>query len=156
MLFGNCISGPCALFRREVIDKHHIQHNVRMRTSQDFFFWHQCLKYGKFHNLDMPLFCYRVGHNSQSNQNRTRNPKEYEDILKKIFCYAWRARGFYLSKDEIIYIYIHFYKCERVKTIPDWMRGFYLYHKIKNQAKKIKLPEKQKILDLYRGYIKNM
>lgn len=154
MLFGNCISGPCALFRRAVVDKYHIQHNVRMRTSQDFFFWQQCLCYGKFHNLDIPLFCYRVGHNSQSNRNRLHNPKEYEDILRKIFRYAWKVRGFCLSQDEIEYIYKHFYKGERIRTLDDWASGYYLYRKIKNQAKKIKIAEKQKVLELYRMYMK--
>ena len=68
MLFGNCMAGPCALFRRAVIDKYHIAHDIVMRTSQDYFFWQKCLRHGKFYNLEEPLFYYRIGHNSQSNR----------------------------------------------------------------------------------------
>lgn len=155
MLFGNCIAGPCALFRKTVVDKCHIQHNVKMRTSQDYFFWQECLPYGRFHNLNELLFCYRIGHNSQCNRSQKRNPKQYEEILQKIFRYAWKKRGFSLNRKEIEYIYKHFYKNECIQTITDWTQGYRLYNKIKKQAGKLELVEGQKILDIYRKYMKN-
>lgn len=154
MLFGNCVASA-ALFRRIIVDKYHIQQNAKMRTSQDYFFWHECLNYGRFHNLNEPLYCYRIGHNSQCNRSRKRDPKQYEEILQKIFRYAWKKRGFYLNRNEIEYIYKHFYKNECIQTITEWGKGYRLYNKIKKQAEKLKLDEGQKILEIYRNYMKN-
>ena len=155
MLFGNCIAGPCALFRRTIVDRYHVQHDVKMRTSQDYFFWIECLRYGRFYNLQEPLFYYRTGHNSQCNQNQMHNPKQYDYILQKIFRYAWKIRGFCLSKNEIEYIYRYFYKNEGIRTVVDWLKGIHLYYKIKNQIKILKLDEGEKILELYKTYLRN-
>ncbi len=154
MLFGNCIAGPCALFRRKIVDRYHIEHDVRMRTSQDYFFWIKCLAYGQFHNLDIPLFYYRVGHNSRCDQSQASRPRQYENILKKIFRYAWKIRGFCLRSDEVEFIYKYFYKNEKIDTLETWIKGYRLYCKIHNQANKLKLLEKQKVLELYRKHMK--
>lgn len=154
MLFGNCVAGPCALFRRVVLDQYHITHDTYMRTSQDYFFWHQCLRYGKFHNLDEPLLYYRSGHNSKSNRSKKRDPKQYEDILLKIFNYAWKVRGFRLNKNDIKYIYKYMYNKECFKTLNDCIKGYKLYFKIKRQADELNLAEGPQILSLYREYMK--
>ncbi len=155
MLFGNCIAGPCAIFRRKVIDEYHVVHDIVMRTSQDYFFWNKCLRYGKFHNLDEPLFYYRIGHNSQSNRNIKRDPKQYNDILLKIFHDAWKVRGFHLDRDDIRFIYKHIYNNKRFVTLNDYIKGYKLYRKIKLQEAKVNLEEGTRILSLYKGYMRN-
>lgn len=155
MLFQNCIAGPCALFRRSVIDEYHVLHDTKMRTSQDYFFWHECLRYGKFHNLNTPLFYYRVGHNSQAKRRQAKNPKETEDIFLKIFNQAWRFRGFHLTKNEVEYIYKHFYREEPIRSFVDCINGCRLYYKIKKQIEALQLAEGKQILTLSRKYLKN-
>lgn len=154
MLFGNCITGPCALFRRTVIDQYHIVHDASMRTSQDFFFWHMCLQYGKFENLYEPLMYYRVGHNSQATRSVKRNPERNEKFMLKIFQYAWKSRGFCLKKDEIKYIYQYLYETKCMETIKDYIKGYKLYRKIKSQETALNLQEGSLILLIYKNCMK--
>lgn len=155
MLYGNCIAGPCAIFRRKVIDEYHIVHDIIMRTSQDYFFWNECLRYGKFHNMNECLFFYRIGHNSQSNRSIKRDPKQHNEILLKILYQAWRNRGFHLNKNDIKFIYKYIYNNERFVTLNDYIKGYKLYRKIKLQEIELNLEEGTRILSLYKGYMKN-
>ena len=154
MLFGNCMAGPCALFRRAVIDKYHIAHDIVMRTSQDYFFWQKCLRHGKFYNLEEPLFYYRIGHNSQSNRTVKRDPEKNQNILLKILHYAWRSRGFRLNRGDITYIYRYIYHQERFTSFNDYIKGYKLYRKIKKQESGLNLPEGSQILALYKEFFK--
>lgn len=149
MLFRNCINGPCALFRREVIDQYHIIHDTDMRTSQDYHFWLNCMRYGKFENLDDILFHYRV-HNSQSNQRRKKDENKYNNILMKIFQFAWESRGFRLTQEEINFIFKFFFNRACMTKLSDLLCSMKLYKKIKKQTKELSLVEGKAILSCYR------
>ena len=60
-----------------------------------------------------------------------------------------------MSKNEIEYIYRYFYKNGGIRTVVDWLKGIHLYYKIKNQIKILKLDEGEKILELYKTYLRN-
>ena len=154
MLYGNCIANGCAMFRREVIDKYHIMKNDKLRTSSDFLFWHKCINHGKIHCLDEVLYLYRFNHESAIQKQVKKSPKTDDKILISILNYAWKTRGFRLSKNEIKYIFDYFYRGKNMETPSDYLRGYKLYWKIKIQSDKLYLAERDKILELYRGYMK--
>lgn len=157
LLYGNCITNGCALFRREIIDKYHIKNNEKLRTSSDFLFWLKCIECGKIHCLDEVLYLYRREgkYESAIEQQKKKNLEEYEHIFLFIFNYAWKSRGFHLNKDEIKYIFDYFLLKKGMKTPYVYMRGYKLYWKIKVQSSKLNLVEREQILALYRGYMKS-
>lgn len=145
MLFGNCVAGPCALFRREIINKNNIRHDIHMITSQDYFFWLECLKFGKICNIDDILFHYRINHGSKSNINKAKDEQAYNHTLKKIISYAWSSRGYDLSEDEIDFIYIFLYKQNKRITIKLFKFCNNLLSKIDEQSRRMNLDEKQMV-----------
>lgn len=154
MLFGNCFAGSAVIFRRKVIDEYGIRFITKMRTSQDYQLWLNCIQYGKIHILDEVLFHYRVNHNSQSNQSRKKDEKQYNEILMEIFAYAWKTRGFQIEHEDIAFIFTFLYSRKRLWRPKELHQAYRLFQKIKEQAEQLQLPEKDKILCNYKNALK--
>lgn len=151
-LFGNPFAGPCALFRRELIDKYKVRHDVTYRASQDYHFWLQCLPYGEFHVLSQKLLKYRI-HNSQTTKFVKNNELVYEEWMHKIIDYAWKTRGFIVEKKEIDFIYRYMFSGKELLCLRDMYISYKLYEKIKKQSDELNLPEKDEICKVYKNKI---
>ena len=105
-LFGCPVACSCALFRKSLIDKYQLREIEQCKTAEDYHFWLQCLQYGDFQNIDRDLFYYRQ-HASQSKKEVASNKSRHAIWMIDTFEYAWKSRGFDISREymEIIYYY---------------------------------------------------
>lgn len=149
-LFGNSIMGPCAIFRKEFIDKYKIRNDITLFLIEDYHFWLQFINYGgKFANIDDILFHYRM-HLSQTKKIVKEDEDAYAKKVLKVLAYAWALRGFELTEQEVEYIYLYLFgknliwKKEQIESL------IRLYKKIKYQAYEKKLDDRKLICSLFR------
>lgn len=151
ILYRNCIAcAGAALFRREVIDKHHIQFDETNKASEDYLFWIDMLPYGNFANVGECFFYYRINHGSKASMIVKQGKQDYDMEVKKILDYAWSMRGFSLEQKEVSFIYNFFNKNNKIWKPNDILMGVCIYQKIKKQIGKLKLVEGKLILQYYK------
>lgn len=151
MLYGNCIAfAGAAMFRREMIDKHHIRFDETNRSSEDYRLFIDMLPYGKFVNVKECFFDYRINHGSKSSTAVKSDENAYDIEVKKLLGYAWRERGFSLTENDIEFMHYFLYKRIRIWKPNDILMGIRIYTKIKKQLDKLDLREGKLILKYYR------
>lgn len=150
ILFRNCIAVGAALFRREVIDKHHIHFDETNKASEDYRFWVDMLPYGNFANVEECFFCYRINHGSKASMIVKQDKQDYDIEVKNILEHAWSMRRFSLGQKELSFIYYFLNKNTRIWKLSDIMIGICLYGKIKKQIGRMKLDEGKLILQYYK------
>lgn len=149
MLFENCVSGACALFRMDTVTAFGVRHDVIMRTCQDYHFWLQCLQHGKFHILNEILFHYRINHGSKSSQRKKQHNSEYSRILHGIIRYAWESRGLQLSDEAINFMYNFFFEYKNFWRMKDILSSIKVYQEISNMLKNRNVTDRKMILRYY-------
>lgn len=150
MLFENCI--PCgggALFRRSIVDKYNIRNDEKLRDTEDYKFFVDCLECGKVANLDDVLFYYRHDESyiSQTRKLMSSREKARDAEMIGLFYYAWNKRGISLTEKEAKMIYKNFYGKIRFKYLD-----VYKSKKIKNKiinSSIVNGEEKNEILRVY-------
>lgn len=60
MIFENTISNTTAMFRRKIVEKHHLKYDETCKIGEDYRFWVEYLKYGKIVGIDKVLCYYRI------------------------------------------------------------------------------------------------
>lgn len=148
-LFENPVPYPCALIRRDILEKYQIRHIESIRVSQDYQFWLQCVQVGKFTKLKDVIFYYRL-HDSQTKQIRRKNESEYEYNMVKIFQYAWVSRGLEISTQEAEFIFRYLYNGFTLRRLKDLKIGIKLYIKIRKEFCHLSDQEKKLIMAVYR------
>lgn len=151
MLYGNCIAfAGAAMFRREMIDKHHIRFDETNRSSEDYRLFIDMLPYGKFVNVKECFFDYRINHGSKSSTAVKSDENAYDIEVKKLLGHAWSTRGFSLDENDIDFMHYFFYKRIRIWKLNDILMGIRTYTKIKKQLDNLDLREGKLILKYYR------
>lgn len=151
MLFEDCIAcAGAALFRREVIDDHHIRLDETSGATEDYRLWIDMLPYGRFANVDECFFYYRINHGSKTTEIIEKDTKSYDAGIVKLLKKAWADRGFCLSADDIVFMYNFLYQQVGIIKPGDINKGIRVYRKIKKQLKGLELKEGRLILKYYR------
>jgi glycosyltransferase involved in cell wall biosynthesis len=81
LLWGNCISHPSVMIRKNVIDEYSICYDITKEPAEDYHMWIQLLAFGKLHNLPAVLLEYRV-YSNQVSRKRAEEQKK-SDIAAK-------------------------------------------------------------------------
>lgn len=152
-LFGNIFAGPCALFRRELMDEYGVRNDINYRASQDYHFWLQCLPYGKFHIVEDKLLKYRI-HNSQTTKFVKGNKEQYDIWMTKIMTYAWESRGFHMRECDLSFIYRYLCQGQKIWKIRDIVYCGQLYRRTKQQCNELELKETKEISEIFREKMK--
>lgn len=151
MLYRNCVAfAGAALFRRAVIDQHHVCFDETNRASEDYCFFIDMLPWGNFVNIKECFFYYRVNYGSKSSTVVKENENAYDKEIEKVLYHAWSMRGFLLEEEDISFMHDFFYKCVGIWKPKDVLRGMHIYKKIKRQLYELKLDEDKLILKYYR------
>lgn len=155
-LFGCPVGCSCALFRRELVEKYSIRQNLEYRASQDYHYWLQCLEFGKFANIDRPLFYYRI-YQSHTKSVIKRNQQEYDKWMIEIFGYAWKNRGFLLRDEDVLFIYHYLYKGNILLWWPwDIVKMFCFKCKVLVQTRRLGLIESKEIISIINSRINTL
>ena len=149
-LFSNPIMGPCAIFRKEFMDKYEIRNDVNLFLIEDYHFWLQFIDCGgKFANIEDVLFYYRE-HLSQTKKIVAGDRDEYSQKVLKALTYGWELRGFRLTKQEIEWIYVYLFDNNLILKREQIQNLLALYKKIKYQAQELKLDDTELICKIYK------
>lgn len=148
LLFGDPITDPNTLFRREPIQKYGIRNELKYKTGQDFNFWIKCINFGKYMALDDVLLRYRV-HESKSNAFNDKNKNLVDSWIKEIILFSWNSRGLELTDRELEYVYHSMKFAIRAKNIEDIFVGRRLYKKLLKQLSELNLSEEKEIIKEY-------
>lgn len=152
MLLGNCIAVGAALFRREIMVNHGIKLDERNKASEDYQLWIDMLPYGKFANLKEVFYKYKINHGSKADLIVKSDTSMYDEEVQKVLTHAWKSQGFFVTENDIHFIYKFIFQKQRVLKIKDFKQGVQTYKKIKYQKGNLRPCEKLLLLRYYKRY----
>lgn len=82
--FGNALSHPSVMLRREIFKEHSIRYNENLSTTQDYDLWAQIVRKFQIANLPDVLLYYRQHSNTVSNQSHELQKKNNLEIRKHL------------------------------------------------------------------------
>lgn len=137
-LFQDIYSNGEVTFRKATIDKYNIRYDENQYGMEDFKFWIQCSKVGRFYTIDEVFLYHREHQANETTRNLTQNVKERWHHKMELQKYSMRLSGIYLTDEqqEVINEFTDHGKC----TTKEELRQY--YHALKevvNQAKQLKL-----------------
>jgi len=95
LLFNTCFAHPTVMFRRDIVDEHHLCYDDEYCGLEDFELWSRIAQYSELVNLPEPLLRYRH-HKAQVTQNVTKKVSDKEvEFHKHLF-----AQYAQLSEEE--------------------------------------------------------
>lgn len=72
---------PTLMIRREFLEKHSIRYNEKLRKTQDYGLWVECIKYTKLHIVNTVLLKYRT-HLKQISRANTSEQSKYGSMVR--------------------------------------------------------------------------
>lgn len=88
LLFGSCFIHPTVIIRKSILTTYHIQYDENYKQAQDYRLWELLVDYGEFHNIKIPLLCYRLS-NQQITARLGVNQSEYAGIIRQRIVEKW-------------------------------------------------------------------
>lgn len=85
LLFKSSIHHPTIMFRKDIVDKHHIRYNENYISLNDRDFYYEMSKHAKLSNLSEVLYKYRFHKDMVSKKNRPQIFKEQCSFHAKYF-----------------------------------------------------------------------
>lgn len=136
-LFQNVYCNGEMMFRKSVIDKYHIRYEDGQYGMEDYRFWIECSKVGKFTTLDKVFLQHRIHDQSETNRNILLCDEVREQHRKKLQKYSLELSGIYLEKDELDIMH-KYTKKEKCLCLDELEKYRLVLKKIFNQAKRNK------------------
>lgn len=96
-ILENPISNPTAMFRKKIVDEHHITYDETKKIGSDYKFWCNYLRYGKIVGINEVLCHYRIRNHSL--YNNAELPQRIESE-RNIRLYIFEQLGFEFSHEE--------------------------------------------------------
>lgn len=88
LLKNTCFGHPTVIIRREVLENHNLQYDIKKEPAEDYDLWVTLLNYGKLHNLQEILLHYRVHDEQVSKKRRNVQLKSKLTTRVKILQYS--------------------------------------------------------------------
>lgn len=151
-LFENMYNNSETMIRKSLVDANNIAYKEGMQGMEDFRFWIECSKVGRFSNLeDVVLKRRMTGQNTTSQILRSR-AEERLQVYWKLQEYSLQKSGFQLTQDE--YAVIH--KCIteqseiQMRDKYEMIAFYYALKNVINQAERLGFAQEKQV----RSYMK--
>lgn len=95
--FRNIISNGEMMFRRSIISQYNIRYADNQLGMEDFRFWIECSKIGKFYMLDQVFLQHRIHDTSETHRNVCLHGEERNDRKKELMKYSFELSGIDLN-----------------------------------------------------------
>lgn len=99
-LFENMYNNSEVMIRRTLLDEHHIRYGEDMFGMEDFKFWIDCSKVGRFTNINDCFLKRRMGINNTTSQMLNTKKEERISVYQGLQEYSIKKSGFNLKQEE--------------------------------------------------------
>lgn len=151
-LFENMYNNSETLLRKSLVDTYNIIYRDGMQGMEDFRFWIECSKVGRFSNLEDVVLKRRMTQQNTTSQILRRNSDERMHVYWKLQEYSLQKSGFQLTRKE--YDVIHKCIMEQPKAQMhdkyEITAFYYALKKVINQAECLQFAEGTQV----RSYMK--
>lgn len=146
-LFGNMYNNSEVMFRKSLIDEYNISYEDSLLGMEDFKFWIECSKIGKFSNLDELLLKRRMAGDNTTAKILRDNIRARKMVFADLQAYSLMKSGFAVSHHDMEMIN-KFINEEKKYQIYD-TEEIYLFHgilnKLVNQAEELDFGDMEQI-----------
>lgn len=152
-LFENMYNNSEVMFRRSLVENYGIRYAENMLGMEDFRFWIDCSKKGKFSNLDELILKRRMVSDNTTAKIIGNQKKEREKIYQELQEYSIKRSGFELSDIDYgnIYKFIGESRHEKNRNVQE-IRCFYeTLKKIIDQSIRSNFAN----IDMVKDYLRN-
>lgn len=151
-LFQNIYSNGEMMFRKDTIDRNQIRYAENQYGMEDFKFWIECSKIGKFSTIDEVFLQHRVHEQSETVRNKMNMLRERERHRMELQRYSMILSGFSISEEELVIInqYTNNAIC---RSKSEFRKYFKALKSIINQAQDAQLDFYEEIDILCRKYV---
>lgn len=151
-LFQDIYSNGEMVFRKSTVDKYGIRYAEKQYGMEDFRFWIQCSKVGKFYSIDEVFLYHRIHGGNESIRNLTECAEERWQHKMELQKYSMRLSGIELSEEQhrVINAFTDHGKCTTREQLEEY------YHALKevvSQAQQKKLDCTAELQILCRKYL---
>ncbi len=104
-LFENIFNNSEVMFKRNLIEEYGIRYQDGLLGMEDFKFWIDCSKVGRFSNLPELLLKRRMVNENTTNQIMNTKKEERKKVFQDLQKYSLFRSGFKLTEDELKILY---------------------------------------------------
>lgn len=100
-LFQNIYSNGEMMFRKDLICKNNIRYSENQFGMEDFKFWIDCSKVGKFYTIDEVFLKHRIHDKSETYKTCTTKAKQRERHLMELQKYSMNKSNIKVSQEDL-------------------------------------------------------
>lgn len=138
-LFQNIYNNSEVMFLRELIEKNNIRYQDDLMGMEDFKFWIECSKVGKFSNIQECVLKRRMVKDNTTSVILKNQKEKRKQVFRELQRYSLQKSGFKLTESDynILYQYMGEERINRLLPKEDFFGWYDVLDKIVKQCREL-------------------